>query len=443
MQAIRPHLITSILADKCQVDGTDKLLVAVSGGADSMALLHLLMQGGYSLAAAHCNFHLRGEASDSDEQLVTDYCTSHGIQLFKTSFDTRAYAADNRLSIEMAARELRYSWFQKLVQEGGFSAIVTGHHGNDSIETFFLNLVRGTGVKGLTGISYRHSNVVRPLLPFTRQQVELYCQQNGLVWCHDATNDDRRFIRNKIRHEVIPVLESINPAFFDTMQMNMAHLTDAERMLEDEVERFRNNEVVDEDGTVIIPISKLKSVPHYASLLFELLRPYGFNSSVVSEVIQHLDGLSGKQFFSESYRLIKDRHNLLVLPIEEVGVQHFWVEEGKHTEGWPMQISVYDKPADFMFSRDANLIHLDADLVDLPLLVRKWKQGDAFMPLGMKNFKKLSDFFIDEKYSLIDKEDAWLMISGEDIVWVLGKRIDDRFKVMKRTKRILEIKLLS
>ncbi|MBS2211109.1 tRNA lysidine(34) synthetase TilS [Carboxylicivirga mesophila] len=441
MYAITPQTIQNVLAEKCQVTEADKLLVAVSGGADSMALLHLLQQAGYQLAAAHCNFQLRGDASDSDEQLVTDYCNAHAIQLNKTTFDTRKYAADNKFSIEMAARELRYNWFQEIVNNEGYNAIVTGHHGNDSIETFFLNLVRGTGVKGLTGISFRNNNIVRPLLPFTREQIERYCEKNNLDWCHDASNDDCRFIRNKLRHELIPVLESINPAFFDTMQMNMAHLQDTELMLEEEVERFRTNEVVDEEGTVIIPISKLKLYPYYASLLFELLRPYGFNSSVVKEVLEHLEGLSGKQFFSDSYRLIKDRHNLLVLPIEEIGVQHFWVEEGLNIGEQPMKIQVYDKPADFSFSRKPELIHLDADLVDLPLLVRKWKQGDAFMPLGMKNFKKLSDFFIDEKYSLKDKEDAWLMLSGESIVWVLGKRIDERYKVMKRTKRILEIQL--
>lgn len=442
MQKLSYQLVCSILAEKCNVHASGKLLVAVSGGADSMALLHLLQKGSYELAAAHCNFQLRGQASDADEQLVTDYCAKHGITLYKTDFATKAYATQNKLSIEMAARELRYNWFRQLMEKEGLEFVATGHHGNDSIETFFLNLVRGTGVKGLTGISYRHHEVVRPLLDFTREQVETYCTENAIDWCHDASNDDTRFIRNKIRHEVIPVLESINPAFFDTMQTNMKHLQDAEHLLEQEVELFKNTDVVDEDGTVIIPISKLLNYPHYASLLFELLRPYGFNSSVVQDVIQHLHGLSGKQFFSESYRLIKDRHNLLVLPIEVIGVEHFWLDEGVNNEVLAMAVSVYEKPVDFAFSRDSGLIHLDADLVDLPLLVRKWQQGDTFMPLGMKNFKKLSDFFIDEKYSLKDKEDAWLLLSGENIVWVLGKRIDERFKVMKRTRRILEIRML-
>ncbi|MCT4647532.1 MAG: tRNA lysidine(34) synthetase TilS, partial [Carboxylicivirga sp.] len=411
------------------------------GGADSLAVLQLLQHAGYDIAAAHCNFRLRAEASDADEALVGEFCKDINIHLYKTSFDTKSFARANKLSIEMSARELRYNWFNDLLTANRFSAVVTGHHGNDSIETFFLNLVRGTGLKGLSGISYRNENVVRPLLDFSREEIETYCREQDIVYCHDASNDDCQFTRNKIRHEVIPVLQTINPSFFDTMQSNLGHLQDAERMLESEVQRFLDTDVVNEAGQVIIPISRLANYPHYASLLFEVLRPYGFNSAVVGEVIKHLHGESGKQFFTETHRLIKDRHNLLILPVEEIGVQHFWVEEGDQAEVCPMSVCVYTRPDNFQFSRDARLVHFDADLVELPLLVRKWKQGDAFMPLGMKGFKKISDFFIDQKYSLKDKEDAWLMISGEDIIWIVGKRLDDRFKVTNRTKRILEIAL--
>jgi tRNA(Ile)-lysidine synthase len=441
METLNARAVLKVLREKCAISSSDKLLVAVSGGADSMALLHLLHQSGYELAAAHCNFQLRGADSDADEQLVTAYCKANNIQLFTTSFETTKYSKENKVSIEMAARELRYDWFSSLIDEHHLQVVVTGHHGNDSIETFFLNLVRGTGLRGLSGINYRFANVIRPLLDYNRTEIDAYCAHHQIDYCHDVSNDDTKFIRNKIRHEIVPVLESINPAFFETMQSNLEHLRDAERMLESEVKRFIETDVVDEDDKVIIPISKLENYPHYASLLFEVLRPYGFNSAVVNEVIHHLHGLSGKQFFSDTHRLIKDRHNLLVLPIEEIGVQHFWIEEGKNSAVVPIDVSVYHKPHDFKFSRNPHLIHLDADQVELPLLVRKWKQGDAFMPLGMRGFKKVSDFFIDEKYSLKDKEDAWLVVSGEAIVWVLGKRIDDRFKVGNRTKRILEIEL--
>lgn len=431
--------IGHVLESKCSVSKTDSILVAVSGGADSMALLNLLIDEGYKLSAAHCNFQLRDSASEADESLVIDFCKQKKIQLFTTRFDTKVFAKENKLSIEMAARDLRYSWFDQLVKQHGFKAIATGHHGNDSIETFFLNLVRGTGVKGLSGISYRHGNVVRPLLEFQRGAIEAYCKVKLINYCHDASNDDCQFTRNKIRHEVIPVLETINPSFFETMQVNLNHLQDAERMIESEVKRFMETDVVNENDQVIIPISRLENYPHYATLLFEVLRPYGFNSTVVGEVLNHLYGESGKQFFSETHRLIKDRHNLLVLLKAEIGVKHFWVEEGFIEEVFPMHVKTYPRPKHFQFSKDSSLVHLDADLVELPLLMRKWLKGDTFMPLGMKGFKKISDFFIDRKYSLKDKEGAWLLVSGEDIVWVVGDRLDDRFKVTKRTKRILEI----
>ncbi len=432
--------IQQVLSEKCQVEIGALIIVAVSGGADSMAILHLLNMN-YDVVAAHCNFKLRGDDSDRDEELVTRYCEENNIKLLKTRFETQKYAQEQGISIEMAARDLRYNWFNELLQSTRYDVIATGHHGNDSIETFFLNLVRGTGLKGLSGINYRNGNVVRPLLGLKRKEIEYYCEQHGIAYCHDASNDDTKFTRNKIRHEIIPVLEDINPSFFETMLNNMTHLKDAETMLEYEVARFKATDMVDEDDKVIIPISKLENYPHFQTILFNVLHAYGFGSAQVAELIKHLHGTSGKQFFSASHRLIKDRHNILVLPKTMPGVDHFWVEEGMNDSELKLELSTYAKPKDFKFSRDAKLIHLDADQIDLPLLVRKWEQGDAFMPLGMNGFKKVSDFFIDEKYSLKDKEDAWLMISGEAIVWIIGKRIDDRFKVTTRTKNILEIKL--
>lgn len=435
--------IKGILADKCAVLSTDNLIVAVSGGADSMALLHLLSKLDYQLLAAHCNFGLRGEQSDADECLVADYCKGSGIALKTIKFDTDNYAKENGISIEMAARDLRYNWFDKLTVEHGFNVVITGHHGNDSIETFFLNLVRGTGLRGLSGMHYRNKKVVRPLLDFPREAVEKYCQEESIVYRHDESNDDTKFIRNKIRHEIIPVLESINPSFYKTMQANIEHLKDAELGLDSEIMRFKKCDMVNEDNKVIIPISKLDNYPLYKSILFEVLKDFGFNASIVSDVIKHLNNSSGKQFFSETHRLIKDRYNLLVLPIDEADVGHFWVEEGQNKDILNVDVRVFSKPKDFTFSRESSLIHLDADLIDLPLMVRKWEKGDSFVPLGMKGFKKVSDFFIDEKYSLLDKEAAWLMLSGEDVIWIVGKRVDDRYKVTNRTKNIMEIKLMT
>lgn len=441
MSSLNYRTVIDVIEEECDQDISKPVLVALSGGADSMALLYLLNRAGITVEAAHCNFHLRGTESDDDQKLVEEYCLGLGIKLHCQHFDTVGFASREKVSIEMAARELRYNWFNQLIIEHGFSSVATGHHGNDSIETFFLNLVRGTGVKGLSGIQYRNGNIIRPLLGFSRRQVEDYCQKHQIPFRYDSTNSDVRFLRNKIRHDIIPVLEQMNPSFFNTMLNNMEHLKDAELLLEDLTRRFRDEVVVEEHDKVLIPVSKLNMYAAKKSILFEILRPYGFNSSVVEDVMKHLDGLSGKQFFSDTHRLLKDRYNMIVMKKEDPGVAHFWLEEGQVYSPLNLEAKVYVKPDDFRFSTSNNLVHFDADLVDLPLLFRKWKQGDQFMPLGMKQFKKVSDFFIDNKFSLVDKEQAWLAVSGEDILWIAGCRIDDRFKITGRTKHILEIRI--
>lgn len=443
MSKLSQAYISQVLASQCELEMNDRLLVAVSGGADSMALLHLLHSVGRQLEVAHCNFQLRDDESEGDMQLVKDFCNKLSIVFHHKRFDTSQHAKYNKVSIEMAARELRYEWFQELLNSRGLDFILTGHHGNDSIETFFLNLLRGTGVRGLSGIQFRNKGIIRPLLEISQDDILTYCQLHSIPYREDSSNSDTKFLRNKIRHEIIPVFESMNPSFYKTMLNNMSHLQEAEQLLNYELERFRTEVLVDEHDKVLIPISKLELFPQKQTILFEVLRPYGFNTSVVNDVIEHLNGLSGKQFFSDTHRLIKDRHNLLVVRKEEVGVDHFWLEEGSIVSPVAMEVIVYDVPEDFKYSTDRRIAQLDADLIELPLLVRKWKQGDAFMPLGMNNFKKVSDFFIDNKFSIAEKESTWLVISGEDIIWIAGHRIDDRVKTTKRTRRILELKLGS
>lgn len=442
MISLTPKHIVDTLKHECRLEKPNTLLVAVSGGADSMALLYLLNQTNWPIEAAHCNFQLRGDESEADQLMVENYCKEQAIKLHTVRFETTNYAKENKVSIEMAARELRYSWFDQLIKEKGFEAVLTGHHGNDSIETFFLNLVRGTGVKGLSGIQYRNGNVARPLLTFSRERIIKYCAINNVPYRNDSSNSDTKFLRNKIRHEIIPVLEQMNPLFFHTMLNNMEHLNEAQYLLDKEVKRFKDEVLVEEHGRVLVPISKLNLYNEKKTILFEVLRPYGFNPSIVNDVIGVLDGISGKQFFSDTHRLIKDRHNLMVMANEDVGVDHFWVEPGITDSPMKLEVKVYPKTDEFKFSSDPFLVHIDADLVDVPLLFRKWKVGDYFMPLGMSQFKKVSDFFIDNKFSLDEKEEAWLAVSGEDIVWIAGHRIDERYKITKRTKNILEINVI-
>jgi tRNA(Ile)-lysidine synthase len=429
------------LYENCGVKDDDRLLVAVSGGADSMALLELLVQCGLDVVVAHCNFHLRNEESDGDEHFVHDYCAKLQLPLHVKSFNTHDYAKEKGISIEMAARELRYEWFNGLAEEQNCKYIATGHHADDSIETFFLNLTRGTGIRGLTGIMPVSGNVIRPLLFASRHDVEHYCATHGIGYRTDSSNADTQFYRNRIRHEVIPALRKLNPSLQATMLQNMKRLRDLEALLDAEVERTRLEIVAEEDGKVLIPIRLLKEHPFQEAVVFELMRPFGFNQTVVANIIESLNGIPGRQFFSSTHRLIRDRYNLIVSPREESEDGLFFIEgEDSHID-FPFQasINVMERTPDYEFSKEPEVMHFDADLVDFPLTLRHWRDGDQFMPLGMNHFKKLSDFFIDEKFSLLQKESAWLILSGDDIIAIAGCRIDNRYKITSKTKTVLEI----
>ncbi|MFT3738219.1 MAG: tRNA lysidine(34) synthetase TilS [Breznakibacter sp.] len=436
--------IRVFLMSGCQVAPTDKLLVGVSGGADSMALLHALLEMGMTVEAAHVNYRLRGVESDGDETLVVDYCRQKGVRLHQIGFDTHEVARSQKKSIEMAARELRYGWFSKLMDDRGLSAVAVGHHLNDSIETFFINLIRGTGIHGVTGIKPRHGRVVRPFLRFTRGEVQDYCHRHHIPWRTDSSNLGDDYLRNRIRHHLIPVFESLHPAFLQTMGQNMGRLAQAESFLADTIAQLKPDIMAEVDGTTLIPVKLLKDHPYKELMLFELLNGKGFSPAQINDIVEALDGIAGKQFFSPAYRLVRDRDNLVLLPIEgesridEVG----YVENGQQLFDGGVklafrQLTVTDG---FEFSRDPFCVHIDADKIDFPLAVRKWRQGDVFVPLGMTGFKKLSDFFIDNKLNLVEKERVWLLFSGEEVVWVIGRRLDNRFKITSKTKKILEVR---
>lgn len=443
MQQIESDHFERILQQHCGVEPHHRLLVAVSGGADSMALLHLLMSSSCDIRAAHVNFKLRGSESDGDEQMVVDYCRERGIACDVKAFDTVEYAQQHGLSIEMAARELRYGWFRELSKLHQCQWIATGHHLDDSIETFFLNLSRGTGLHGLTGIKPQMGAVIRPLLAYRHHQIEAYCRQNNIPWRTDSSNLESVYLRNRIRHDIVPIFERLNPSFTATMQQNMIRLAQMEQFVNDEVANLREQIVTECDGSMLIPIKLIENHPHRQLLLYEWLSPLGFNATHVDDIVASLKGIPGKQFVSATHRLVRDRSNLVVVGLEAKDQTTSYIDISQSTINEPiaLQWRLYDRQEDFTFSKTANLIHLDADLVDFPLTLRRWQAGDQFRPLGMTNFKKLSDFFIDQKLSVIEKEQVWLLLSGDDIVWVVNYRIDDRFKVTTRTQRILEINL--
>ncbi len=427
--------------NECGVLRHHKLLIGVSGGADSMALLHLLTRMGYSCQVAHCNFHLRGGESDGDEAFVRNYCHHIEVPFHVRHFKTEEVARERKISVEMAARDLRYQWFWDLLEEESLDFLVTGHHGDDMIETFFLNLARGSGLRGLRGMRPCKGKLLRPLVYFRRSDIEFYCRTHGLNFRTDSTNSDTTIRRNQVRHHVIPEMTLLNPSFFDTMFQNFRNLTEVWDVFSNEVERVKEQMVAAEDGNLLIPIGLISSHPQRSSVLFEILRPYGFNASVVADVVSSLEGTPGKQFFSRTHRLIRDRYNLVVVPREEASAESWYIDSEVETISTPlkMQFRIFGKLPTFKFSRNPWLAHFDADLIDFPLELRHWREGDQFRPLGMDNFKKLSDFFVDEKFSLIQKEETWLLLAGGEIVWVIGARLDERFKITKSTRRVLEI----
>ena len=435
--------IQDIMKEVCGVSSTSKLLLTVSGGMDSMVMLDVMHKAGYRSEVAHCNFNLRGDESDGDALLVKQECDKMGIVYYEKSFDTKGYAAQNGISIEMAARDLRYEWFYSLIEEQTLDVIVTAHHGDDAIETFFLNLIRGTGIKGLTGMKAVNNRVVRPFLNFSRVDIEKYCKENSLAYRHDSSNYEVKYLRNKVRHEIIPLLTEMNPSFFSTMEGNLKRLAEVEELLEKEVGQVRDDFVVEEQGRLLIPITKIAEHPQKSSVLFELLRPYGFNSNVIGDILKSISGIPGKQFYSHTHRLIRDRFNLILFEHKDISDDEFYINSGVASIDEPihLRIKTFLKPDNYSFSKDSVIAHFDADQIEFPLVLRRWRQGDSFRPLGMKGFKKLSDFFINQKLSIADKEGVWLLQTGEDIIWIVGMRLDDRFKITNRTNRILELKV--
>ncbi len=433
------------LLEKLGISSDHKLLVALSGGGDSMALLHLLKTMGFQCVAAHCNFHLRGDESDGDEAFVRAYCLEIGVPLHVKHFNTIDQAKEQGISIEMAARDLRYRWFWRLVETESLDFLATGHHGDDMIETFFLNLARGTGLRGLKGMQPLKGKLLRPLLGFRRETIEAYCEGHGISYRTDSTNTDTTIRRNYVRKHIIPAMNALNPSFFNTMVQNFSNITEVWEVFSGVVGELKTQMVAAEGDNVLIPIRLIASHPQRETVLFEILRPYHFNAAVVNKIVQSLEGIPGKQFFSSSHRLVRDRFNLVVVPLDVPEEDLWYIDSDVERIDSPLglQLRVFDRESSFVFSRNSRLVHLDADLVDFPLEVRRWRSGDQFRPLGMNNFKKLSDFFVDEKFSLVQKEESWLLVTGGEIVWVVGHRIDDRFKVTPGTRRILEITMTS
>jgi len=419
----------------------DTILVAVSGGIDSVVLLDLFVNADYNIALAHCNFKLRGKESDTDELFVKSLCEKYNIKNHFISFDTKKYAEKNKLSIEMAARELRYNWFNSLCKENNYSKIAVGHHLNDSIETIFINLTRGTGINGINGISPVNGNIIRPLLFATREQIEEYSSKNNLKYRNDSSNESTVFVRNIIRHNIIPELKKINPSFEKTMMQNIKNLSDTAAIYNERINSITEKIVLQNNNHYKIPISELNKLPEKQVWLFEFLSQFGFSNAVSNNIIAGINNNSGKIFFSNTHKLLIDRKYILIEKITDNQYQPFIIENIEDFNKLPFEVSVSVVSADnFILNKNKNIANIDLDKLKFPLTVRKWQNGDIFYPLGMKNKKKVSDFFIDNKINRFDKDNIWIFTDAENrIFWIAGLRIDNRFKVTDKTKNVIII----
>ncbi|QYJ67933.1 tRNA lysidine(34) synthetase TilS [Flavobacterium litorale] len=413
------------------------LLLATSGGVDSMVMVHLFKELQYTITIAHCNFNLRGEESDNDENFIRQYAQDNNIPVYVTRFNTERFASDNKLSIQVAARQLRYAWFHELLQENKLDYILTAHHLDDTIETFLINLTRGTGIEGFTGIPEQNGKIVRPLLPFSRAAIVAYAKANTITWREDSSNASDKYLRNKLRHDVIPTLRLLNPSFSDSFQATLNHLQQVKSLAEDASVLIYKEVVTEGEGQKIINITSLLRLPNYRAYLYQWLQPFGFTAW--DDIYALPTAQSGKQVFTAGYRLLKDRETVLLEPIKNEDTQVYEITSEQDKIDYPVKL-ILQNIKEYTTVSDKNQIFIDSKLIKFPLFVRKWQEGDYFYPFGMDGQrKKVSKFFKDEKMSLSEKENTWLLCSENNIIWIIGRRADDRYKVTGKTTTILKI----
>lgn len=415
-----------------------KLLLATSGGIDSMVLVHLFHQLNYEIAIAHCNFKLRGNESDADENFVIQFAQENQIPFHVISFQTEEYADKNKLSIQLAARKLRYDWFNEVLAKENYDYLLTAHHLDDQLETFLINFTRGTGLEGLTGIPAQNEKIIRPLLPFSREEIEVFAKENTITWREDSSNSSNKYLRNKMRHDIIPLLKELNPSFLSSFQNTLNHLSDSNDFIEEISNEMYQKAIASNNDAIEIDLIKLLEYKNYKSYLYQWLKKYDFTSW--EDIYNLVNAQSGKQILSEKYIILKDRDKLIVFPkTEKEKIQEYYLKENEKNLKVPLNISLCK--VDNISNTTNNAIFVDEDMIQFPLVIRKKQEGDSFQPSGMKGKKKLSKYFKDEKYSLIDKEKQWILTSNNAIVWIIGKRADERFLANKTTQNIIKIEI--
>ncbi|QHS54507.1 tRNA lysidine(34) synthetase TilS [Mucilaginibacter sp. 14171R-50] len=416
----------------------NKILAAVSGGMDSVLMAHLLKAAGFNFSIAHCNFNLRGPEADADEEFTRQLALQMGVSFHTVKFNTQQYAADNRVSIQMAARDMRYQWFDEVSQSAGYDVIALAHHQNDTIETILLNLTRGTGIAGLHGILPKNGNLVRPLLFLTRNEIQTIIAAEGLTYTEDASNASVKYARNKLRHQVIPILKELNPNLEATFESNLRKFRELEMLLNREVDDLKKKLLLIEGNEVHISINEIEKLSPKRLLLFKLLYDYGFGEMVVDDLITVLGRHPGRVFESAGFMLLVDRGRLIISPKAGVKDKAVSFSPGDTNVGYNnYKLTVLHDDSPLIVKDNPLAVSVDAEQLVYPLTLRAWQQGDTFYPLGMKTRQKLSDFFIHQKIPLHQKGGVPILVNGNgDIIWVGGYRLSERYKVSDNTKKV-------
>ena len=416
-----------------------KILIAISGGVDSVVLAYLCKQMHLNIALAHCNFNLRGKESDADEYFVLELAKDWSVEVFIENFNTKQFAVDKKMSTQMAARTLRYFWFEELASQLGYDYILTAHHADDNFETFLINLSRGTGLDGLLGIPSINENIARPLLPFTRDTIEKFAKKQKLKWQEDSSNSSTKYLRNKLRHDVIPILKGINPQLLHNFEKTQQYLNDIKSIVDDRVDEISQKIVSKTSNNgIAFNINEIQQLNNPKAYIYELLNGYGFTQW--PDILDLLTAQSGKQVFSSTHRLLKDREYVILSEIDELPDTSISIFESQSLILGPFGQLVITK-VEGTVETAKHIAYVDTNFLKYPLTLRQWKDGDYFYPSGMTGKKKLSKYFKDEKLSLLDKENVWLLCSGDDIIWVLNYRTDNRFVVTDNTQEILKIEI--
>jgi len=436
------NLFLKYIEENKLVKKGDRILAAVSGGIDSMVMTDLLLKTGLLSGIAHCNFSLRGKDSDDDEEMVRNYAMKHGIPYYSIRFTTAGHAKERGISIEMAARELRYDWFDKIRTKNGYNSVAVAHNLNDNIETLLLNLIRGTGIAGLGGMKPSANHIIRPLLFATRRSIEEYCRENKLIYREDRTNADIKFRRNKIRHELIPLMKEINPSIETTLNETAERMSSINDIVSGYISETGKMIFISKDNHITVNISKLEYYRDNQAVMFELFRPFGITGALLKDLQKIISGRTGGQLFTGTHRIIRNRNEIVITEdLKEVN-ESFIISSLYGLRRSPLieSVKTVTIKEGFKISSDPQMAYLDVRKISFPLIIRKWEKGDFFCPFGMTRKKKLSDYFIDRKFSRVQKEKAFIMESEGKIVWIIGEKIDNRFRITSSTKKALVLK---